>query len=239
MNIERLNMLISIMERAKRHQSLYMPDFQSVESGLGYAAEESEFHACGNKGCLAGHLAISPEFINTPEEGGFTFGPFNGRPLLFRNGSPLEDKGAQACVTTWLGVADTDLVDLMIFANGVSVRGGLAREKVHALYGVSWNWVTADDVLHVLTGFRDIGVAATLKRSKTQLVNMGHPRSEYLDVVFDNIIKIYEPIDRKRLIEGLDPNDPNLTDVQKALIAEEAKVNPDYFFKVAAKPAQQ
>ena len=80
MNRERIQDAITMMKRAiPRHFN--MSDWQNKDHSyfLQIAETESELHACGNKACFAGHLALSPEFQKAGGSVSITGAPsFNG-----------------------------------------------------------------------------------------------------------------------------------------------------------------
>lgn len=76
MNITNVDKAIAVMERARTRDSVDMTEWQ-IPNSQGFMYDEEKFHACGNKACFAGHLAISPEwrsdgnsasFVGVPEE---------------------------------------------------------------------------------------------------------------------------------------------------------------------------
>lgn len=140
MNIENINKTIAIMERAKERHSVYMPYFQTPADNEVLVYTETEFHACGNSACMAGHIAISPEWLETP--GNTT--SFDGSPETATSISP------KVVIGDWWGVPPW-LVSYFVYG----AKRGLENRNI---YDVNWEVVKAEHVIKQLTLLRDLGV---------------------------------------------------------------------------------
>lgn len=144
MNIENINKTIAIMERAKARDSVYMAAFQAPEDGVTFARTEEELHTCGNRACLAGHIAVSPEWLSEP---GHTSDD---------DGSPITDDigDNSKAVADWWGLSDAgalrSIADYLIYG----YRSSISKQNV---YGISWHDVKAEHVIEQLTLLRDLG----------------------------------------------------------------------------------
>lgn len=129
MNRANIEKAISIMRRADR--AVYMPEWQEgVVFGVEPAMTEAQLHACGNRACFAGHVAVSPEF---QADGG----------KLSRLGVPMfNGRTGSRAIAQWLGI-DSDE------AEGL-VDGYYGDEAEDAYYGKPLAAVTAEDVIDKL-----------------------------------------------------------------------------------------
>lgn len=133
MNIENIKLAIQVMGRAEKHDSVNMCSFQSRKSWKEeyYCKTEEQLHACGNKACFAGHLAVSPEFqklgVFVNEWGGVSFG---------------SNDDAEALMFL-LGI-DANIAESLIY-------GDIDEdERYSVFYGKVWDEVTARDVINKL-----------------------------------------------------------------------------------------
>ncbi len=96
MNLKRLEILIGIMERVqKKNGHLNLSTWQAVKNcSFNIAHTERELHRCGTAACVAGWLAVSPEFKEVGGRPGYI-----GMPLLH------EKSGAEA-VAEYLGCTE-------------------------------------------------------------------------------------------------------------------------------------
>lgn len=131
MNVANVKKAIAIMERAKEHNSVDMRDWQSGSLISGRVTSEKEFHACGNKACFAGHIAISPEF---QAAGG----------LCTMIGTPsFRHYYGSGAVDEWLGIS-VELAHSLVFGDTEDTDEGVGFST---FYNRLWKNVTADDVL--------------------------------------------------------------------------------------------
>lgn len=130
---------IALMEEADKLNTVYMDHWQSTP-GQVYACEDTmdEFHACGNKACLAGHIRLSKyfkEFID------FAVSP---SPIARIAGN---DTSAPVTVAALLDVP-LWFANVMIYKHSVPRTG--YEHEVHVLYGEPWRDIRASDILPVL-----------------------------------------------------------------------------------------
>lgn len=136
MNLENINHAINIMKRAGVIDSLRMIDWQSqFDEQVGSPKfTEHELHICGNKACFAGHIAVSPEFI----EAGGTADRWCGSPCY-------SGKGGAGAVALWLGISK-ELADSLVY-------GDLDDSEdvgYSPFYNCAWGKVTAPMVIEKL-----------------------------------------------------------------------------------------
>lgn len=148
MNIENINKAIAVMQRAQERNSVNMLYWQSTSAADGETTvvdivnTEIELHACGNKACFAGHIAVSPEWLDTPG------------CRVSHSGGPIYDMGdktlyGELAIAQWLNI-DRSLALQLIqwFDNGYGV---------HILYEESWEDVRAEHVIRELTLLKELG----------------------------------------------------------------------------------
>lgn len=144
---------IEIMKRAEAAGSLDMTRWQSTpdNSYKGVPAlTEQALHLCGNKACLAGHIAISPEF---KADGGSPV-RWGSPAYLSKDGLVVDTE--QYAIGRWLGV-DDDLAELLIY----SVGGHIGRnDHPHPVYGTVWKDVQPRHVISALKELMKIGEVA-------------------------------------------------------------------------------
>lgn len=132
MNLNNVKKAIAIMERVKERDDLL--DLCVWQHPKAIQETEEELHECGTSACLAGWIAVSPEF----QADGGSVGA-DGGPIL----GTYEDHYA---VARWLGIPnESDSLELCGMFNA------------RAVYGVDEEEVTVDDVLRVLYRLRDTG----------------------------------------------------------------------------------
>lgn len=146
MNIENIKITIDIMKRAMAANSLCMYYFQNGETT---EVSEKSMHACGNTACLAGHIAVSPEFKAI---GG----------IVGDDGSPLHPDSiytdhAPESMGLWFGVSD-ELARYFIYNYAPCTADG----EPHILYGVNWGNVTPTHVIAALEWLLTVGEEAAL-----------------------------------------------------------------------------
>lgn len=164
MKPERLNQAIAVMTRAKEAGDVIrMVDFQQSppgQSSLAYS--EQELHACGNTACFAGYMALAPEFAAASNEH-FTFcrKKYSAAPTILSNdpGGPLFADASDA-LAAWFETSDK-LIDILIFECTAGYTCDMGQ-SFQPLYGKPWKDIRADDVIKVLTDFRDKGIRPTL-----------------------------------------------------------------------------
>lgn len=145
MNIENLLITIDIMERAKERDSVDMrywqhdpkvPDYK--QEHLSRAMTEEAFHACGNKACLAGHIAISPEWQfagGTVDRDGFPTMP----------GPIEENQFPHMPLAAWWGLDPKHAAFLIYPRHGIEI------------YSMPWAMVKAEHVIKTLRAIIEIG----------------------------------------------------------------------------------
>lgn len=145
LNVTNLDSAIAIMLRADAHNSVNMVDWQSdsegatfKEIGGGIMCETEEaLHACGNKACFAGHLAVAPEFIasgGSCEDGGI--------PVY-------KDHLGVRAVAEWLGVPYSVSKDF-VHGDCLDVYVDTNAHSYSRFYNKLWGDVKASDVLEKL-----------------------------------------------------------------------------------------
>lgn len=165
MNIENMNKAIAVMERAKLHDSVDMQDWQADTDGYNTsikAITEAELHACGNKACFGGHLAISPEWLSDARN---SFDGIGGPTRLAKTGIVLADARS---VADWLGI-DINVANLFIYYYNDSPGRSFDNGEDHILYGVPWKEVKAEHVIRELTLLRDLGEVEYINSKRTKL----------------------------------------------------------------------
>lgn len=134
------------MERAQKHNSVNMIDWQSAANAkdnlTNFARTEAELHTCGNTACFAGHLAVSPEWLETK---GFHSSE-TGCPIYDGNDEYMV---AEDAISEWLGI-DSVLACEFIRSNGMG-------DDYHMLYKTQWRNVKAEHVIRELTLLMKIG----------------------------------------------------------------------------------
>lgn len=134
MNKARIEKAIAIMRRAEEHDSLFMPFWQLDPNNraLPFVTTEHELHACGNRACFAGHIAVSPEF---QEDGG----------CRGQEGEPVfnEHSGSDA-IREWLGISDAQACQL-VFGDATGIPPCYPDDSEY--YGKAFGDVTARDVI--------------------------------------------------------------------------------------------
>lgn len=149
MNLTNLDITIKLMEAARQKDTLDMEYWQNRIGSAYLAYNIEDLHSCGNKACLAGHIAISREWSDWD---GRIFE--NGQPFLIRNGKIIET--AQA-LSDWFGVPE--LVVTALVYN--FTRPG---ETLHPVYGELWKKVKATHVLKALTELKELGADEFIKK---------------------------------------------------------------------------
>ena len=135
MNKANIEKAIAIMRRAEQHDSLYMPDWQCATNNEEptLARDEQALHACGNRACFGGHVAVSPEF--RADGGSCTF-----------QGAPAFDEhiGSDA-IRDWLGI-DEDTARNLVLGNATGPHPGYPGDH-SVYYGKIFSDVTPADVI--------------------------------------------------------------------------------------------
>lgn len=154
MNIDKIKATIAIMERAKPHDAIRMASWQEGHIyGCPVEVSESSLHACGNKACLAGYVAVSPEW---QMDGGTMHS--TGEPYIAS--MPVEKWDAGPALAQWWGVSET-VGELLVLPY---TDTGLGDGENHVVYGKHWMDVRVDDVLRVLNELLEIGEDAFLEK---------------------------------------------------------------------------
>lgn len=136
MNIENVKKAIAIMERAKVRDSVYMCQWQTANEFAGYAiaVNEDDLHACGNRACFAGHIAVSKEFQNDGGE--------------CKKGLPyFSDLNGAGAIALWLDIHPTIAESFVYGGVIVQVKTG---EEFSYFYDKLWRGVNAQDVIDKL-----------------------------------------------------------------------------------------
>lgn len=162
---------INIMERAKAHNSLSMSRFQSapIEEPQYFvfaAKTEAELHACGNRACFAGHIAVSPEFLNSDFQGLKPGLDHHGAPRLRTTGGNIVQVSPTSIIGAWLGIPKNVAVKMILACPAQNRNDKFYipdRTTPHIVYGVPWEDVTADHVLKVLRSIQTDGLSKTLQ----------------------------------------------------------------------------
>lgn len=145
MNIENINKAIAVMERARDRLSLKMCDWQAPRDGeydVNHVVKtEKELHACGNTACFAGHMAVSPEWLEDP----LNEMTVNGMPVRTIDGDKFL---ADEALADWFEVS-YDTTESFVYANDV--------EGYNPVYNKEWSDVDAGDVIYALQLLRDMG----------------------------------------------------------------------------------
>lgn len=133
---------IDIMERAGK---VDMHNWQGRQDGSRafngqIKSNEKEHHACGNTGCLAGYIAISPEF---KKDGGYVDFGLDGAPSIMGDAG-YRRTGAGA-IAEWMGIGRFNSDALC----------GLGESWL--FYGCSTTNITKEMVLAKLYALRDWG----------------------------------------------------------------------------------
>lgn len=152
MNEKNVQKAIDIMKRAAEHDCIDMTSYQSANEESNLVRYEDELHACGNKACFAGYIAVSPEFR---ADGGCT--SFAGSPMIYKKliNTNYPVLGYVA-IAEWLGIHSDiaysfvhgDLDDDAIVENGGLYSG---------FYEKDWSDITADDVIVKLEQLLETG----------------------------------------------------------------------------------
>lgn len=151
MNIENIDKAIAIMERAKASNGVSMRRWQETK-GIHVlpVKTEEELHACGNKACLAGWIAVSPEWKAFGGES------LDGEPVL--HGEPY----ANGALGKWWEVSSA-LTGGLIYPDPC-LNYVYDTEDAHPIYGKPWGDIKADDVIRILQELREIGEQAFFEK---------------------------------------------------------------------------
>lgn len=168
-NTENIQHAINIMERAKARNSVDMAFFQRhgiiKDQKAAIVKTEEEFHACGNKACFAGHIALAPEFQAYTYKDYRAAVGYEGAPRFVNESGQYRAAGADFIIATWLGIP-VEWVERLIFETTCVARedvtGVQFADGPHCVYGVMWGDVTAEHVLKVLRNIQTHGLAMTL-----------------------------------------------------------------------------
>jgi len=154
MNLERIAIVRQAMVEAKERQTLSMVMFQTHpldDDSRSYplASTMEDFHACGNTACLAGHIALLPEFLNAEDPEGSYRVSAAGSPTFHYHRARVSTNPGTA-IGRWLDVP-ARLIDLLIYDYTLAPKSMAASGKtVHGIYGKPFSTVTPDDVIAVL-----------------------------------------------------------------------------------------
>lgn len=150
MNLTNLDITIKLMEAARQKDTLDMEYWQNRIGSAYLAYNIEDLHSCGNKACLAGHIAISPEF----KADGGTIIRWGSPAYLSKDGLVVDQE--QYAIGRWLGI-DDDLAGLLIY----SVGGQFDRDdRTHPVYGTAWRDVQPKHVISALEELMKIGEVA-------------------------------------------------------------------------------
>lgn len=149
MNIENIKAVIQTMHDALSHRSLCMLHWQgSLRGRESIATNMSDFHKCGNVACLAGHIALMPEF---QADGGWVCS--KGMPVM-KGGHLGFQMSPEQTIATWLGIPPGIAFGLIM-----DVRNQ-KNLHVHRIYGVEWINVGPNHVISALEELMEFGVNA-------------------------------------------------------------------------------
>lgn len=135
-NKDNVQMAINIMIRAKVHgQKLNMNKWQDIEI---ICTSESDVYDCEAPCCMAGFIAVSPEFQACGGEVGLW-----GHPVL-------NECGEADSIAEWFGMDPVEAETLLFVDN-------FDNEKIPEYSGKEMEDITFDDVISVLERLRDTG----------------------------------------------------------------------------------
>lgn len=168
MNIERIKAVITMLGNVSELDMLLWQSNPDNLSTIGYNREE--FHACGNKACVGGHIALMPEF----QAAGGSVG-LGGYPE-YKAGTSLRASGG-AAIAQWLEVPT--VVGVMLTSHAVSYPDDWDPEDrtdyhmlPHVVYGADWHSVTPEMAIKALNELMEIGVGAFIKRYWDKVDNL-------------------------------------------------------------------
>lgn len=198
MNIERLNQAIAVMERTT-DEKVDMSFWQIIDPDASIrlpASTESSFHACGNKACFAGHIAISPEWRSSSVIGEEYTRDEDGAPMIayWQGGRrPARERTGSVAIATWLNTQQLT-ADLLCYKTSPAVQSFTSEwfdlghrdrveKTIHPVYGAVWHEVTRTMVINALIRLRDGGEIAFLL-SAEEAIKKGTAIGEIHDLPF-------------------------------------------------------
>ncbi len=143
MNIANIDKAIAIMKRVPQGR-LDMCEWQQSPPHQDtdiIATSEEELHACGNKACFAGYVAISPEW----KADGGSFAVRTGAPIITTNYAHLNCSEA---IAYWLGIS-SDLAAKLV---GVQLQW---EDNYSLFYQKMWEEVEPADVIEKLLSIKE------------------------------------------------------------------------------------
>lgn len=198
MNVDNLNVLITIMERARGKNSVYMPNHMSAKSYRLIVREEipsseEEFYARQYKADLLGHVSLAPEWLaigggmdlmGEPEMPGVE----EGRPVVYPAVQAMEN---------WLKLTNPTVAAIFY---GYEIDFGddfkLINKKTFTYHGKEWNKITAEDILQVLYELRDNGEIAFLERIARELPSYPTKQMSLLNVCVRRFVAMVHALKR-------------------------------------------
>jgi len=198
MNLQNLNTLITIMERARGKNSVYMPLHQATNHYRLIVREEipkseAEFYARKFKADLLGHVALSPEWAAA---GG-------GMDLMGMPEMPGTEEGRQVvypavqAMENWLKLTNPTVAAIFY---GFEIDFGdeckWIDKKTYTYSQKEWNKITAEDILRVLYELRDNGEIAFLERIARELPNYPTQQKTLLDVCVRRFVAMVHALKR-------------------------------------------
>ena len=133
MNRKNVLIAIDVMKKAREANSLDMINWQSYKAHSKKCESVDELHACGNKACFAGHIALCDEF---KADGGSV--GWAGMP-------EIRDLTAEYAISDWLGIT-RKTASMFVYGDRPNMdAGGMCY-----FYKKAWCDITADDVIEKL-----------------------------------------------------------------------------------------
>ncbi len=150
MNVENINKAIAIMERVPQGR-LRMTAWQCGDHGWDTlpVRTEEELHACGNKACFAGYVAISPEW---KADGGEVCA--NGAPVILTKEyppPPIRVLTGTHAIAYWLDIS-RDLAAALVTGHLTEI--GRTDPYSHS-YKKRWADVEPADVIEKLLSIKE------------------------------------------------------------------------------------
>lgn len=183
MNLDTLNQAIAIIERTTEDK-VCMLDWQGLPFGNLAVRSELEFHECGNTACFAGHVAISPEFLDTKIPGFTFYNTISGGPgVKVSQGDHLVARCGALAIGVWL---DIPIAAANLLCHNIEIDADDYADYVftHPVYGVQWRHVRKKHLLETLYRLRDVGVLEFLKTTQSVIDSADYDmdRGEYCDL---------------------------------------------------------
>lgn len=143
MNQDRLKQFISVMYRAKENGSINMEYYQDIVEGPLVMISEEEIHACGNRACALGYLALSHEWR---EAGGG----------VDDTGAPIFDGNSGSSALMLFLECTKDIAESIVHGDIIYddiIYGDAIYHEFSTYYDKPWGLVVAQDVIDKLEGY--------------------------------------------------------------------------------------